>query len=66
MPIFEYKCKKCGAKSEFLEKSGSSKKHKCEKCGSDEMQKVVSTFSAGSSSKSTQSGSCPTGTCPLS
>ena len=33
MPIFEYKCSKCGHKSEFLEKSSSKNKHVCEKCG---------------------------------
>jgi putative FmdB family regulatory protein len=60
MPIFEYECKKCGHKTEFLEKANSSKKHSCEKCGSSEMQKLFSTFSAGSSSKSASSNSCPT------
>jgi len=32
MPIFEYKCNKCGHKMDFLEKSGSKSKHVCEKC----------------------------------
>jgi len=66
MPIFEYKCKKCGHKTEFLEKAGNSGKHKCEKCGSSELEKLFSTFSASSSSKSSGSDSCPTGTCGLS
>jgi putative FmdB family regulatory protein len=66
MPIFEYKCNKCGHKTEFLEKSGSKGKHVCEKCGGKEMQKLFSTFSATSGSKSDSSDSCPTGTCPLS
>jgi len=65
MPIFEYKCQKCGHKTEFLEKAGSSKKHSCEKCGSSNLKKLFSSFSAGSSSKSIGSDSCPTGTCPL-
>jgi putative FmdB family regulatory protein len=65
MPIFEYKCKKCGHKTEFLEKANSSKKHRCEKCGSKELQKLFSTFSATSGSKSSGIDSCPTGTCPL-
>jgi len=65
MPIFEYKCKKCGHKKEFLERTGSSKKHTCENCGSNEMHRVFSTFSAGNSAKSGGSDSCPTGTCPL-
>ena len=66
MPIFEYKCKKCGHKTEFLEKTHGSKKHVCEKCGSNNLQKMFSTFSAASSSKSSGSDSCPTGTCPFS
>ncbi|MBN1786923.1 MAG: zinc ribbon domain-containing protein [Sedimentisphaerales bacterium] len=65
MPIFEYKCGKCGHKTEFLEKADSGQKHTCEKCGSDDMKKLFSTFSAGSGSKSSGSDSCPTGTCPL-
>jgi len=61
MPIFEYKCNKCGAKSEFLEKSSGKNKHVCEKCGSSDMKKLFSYFSVGQSS---QGDSCPTGTCP--
>lgn len=66
MPIFEYRCKKCGHRMEFLEKARSSGKHKCEKCGSNELDKIISTFSAGVSDKSGGGDSCPTGTCPLS
>ncbi len=64
MPIFEYKCNKCGQKTEFLEKSSSKSKHVCEKCGSSDMQRLFSAFSVGQSSQG--SGSCPTGTCGLS
>ena len=68
MPIFEYKCKKCGHITEFLEKSGSHHKHICEKCKSRDLQKLLSSFAAGhsSSSASQSNGSCPTGTCNLS
>ena len=64
MPIFEYKCDKCGHKKECLEKSNSKCKHICEKCGSSDMQKLFSGFSVGQGSQ--WSDSCPTGTCPLS
>ena len=64
MPIFEYKCNKCGHKTEFLEKSSSKGKRVCEKCGSSDMQKLFSGFSVGQSNQT--DGSCPTGTCPLS
>ncbi len=68
MPIFEYKCKKCGHITEFLEKSSNPRKHVCEKCKSSDLQKLLSTFVAGHNSSSTSQGSdsCPTGTCPLS
>jgi len=62
MPIFEYKCDKCGYKTEVLEKTGGKGKHVCEKCGSSDMQKVFSHFSVGQRSQG--NNSCPTGTCP--
>ncbi len=64
MPIFEYKCSKCGHKTEILEKRSSKRKHICEKCGSYEMQKLFSGFSVGQTGQ--PGGSCPTGTCPFS
>jgi len=64
MPIFEYKCQKCGHKMEFLEKNANKVKHICEKCGSPEMKKLFSGFSVGKEDQS--SSSCPTGTCPFS
>jgi len=67
MPIFEYKCNKCGHKQEFLEKSGGQNKHVCKKCESSDMQKVFSGFSVGQGGATSQGGdSCPTGTCGLS
>jgi putative FmdB family regulatory protein len=69
MPIFEYKCNKCGHKMDFLEKSGGKGKHVCEKCGSPNMQKLFSGFSVGQGSRGSDSsttGICPTGTCGLS
>ena len=68
MPLYEYRCKKCGRVSEFLEQADSNKKHSCEHCGSRNMEKLFSAFSARASSGSAagNSSSCPTGTCPLS
>ncbi len=65
MPIFEYKCTKCGHVTAFLEKPNTRHHHKCEKCGSDGTEKVFSTFAAKSGTSSSSSN-CPTGTCPLS
>jgi len=64
MPIFEYRCGKCGHVTAFLEKADVRQAHPCEKCGSKNTEKVFSTFAAKSGKAS--STSCPTGTCPLS
>jgi len=64
MPIFEYRCKKCGQVTEVLEKAGAENKHKCANCGSEKMEKLLSTFGVGQN-LSSSGGSCPTGTCPL-
>ncbi|MGD2094471.1 MAG: zinc ribbon domain-containing protein [Phycisphaerales bacterium] len=77
MPIFEYKCNKCGHTMEFLEKSSTPKKHNCEKCGSSNLQKLLSGFAVGRGKSSGQTcescpsgpyptGACPDGTCSLS
>ena len=68
MPIFEYKCKKCGHVTEFLEKASGTAKHVCEECKGSDLQRVFSGFSVGHSdgSASQDTRSCPTGTCPIS
>ncbi|MBN2313246.1 MAG: zinc ribbon domain-containing protein [Sedimentisphaerales bacterium] len=67
MPIFEYKCKSCGHKMEFLEKGGQKHKHVCERCQSSDLQKLFSGFAVGQGHDGSSRGndSCPTGTCPL-
>ena len=66
MPIFEYRCKKCGHVTAFLEMPDSRRTHGCEKCGSKATEKIFSTFAARSGGSSSSDSSCPTGTCPLS
>lgn len=44
MPIFEYKCKKCGKVTEFLENNGAKISRKCAGCGSSDLEKQFSTF----------------------
>lgn len=47
MPIYEFKCSKCG---ELFEVMGSyaerEKEHGCPKCGSKEVKQAISLFSA--------------------
>ena len=66
MPIFEYRCTKCGHVTAFLEKPDGRQAHPCQKCGSKATEKVFSTFAAKSGGSSSGASSCPTGTCPLS
>ena len=43
MPIYEYRCNKCGAISEFLVGIGSkSKSLSCKQCGSPQLEKMIS------------------------
>ncbi|MBW1780901.1 MAG: zinc ribbon domain-containing protein [Deltaproteobacteria bacterium] len=52
MPIYEFKCKKCGTVFESLcFRSSGEDKGPCPSCGSEKSEKLLSTFSsAGSSS----------------
>jgi len=68
MPIYVYRCGKCGEKFELLIGITRDKEElKCKKCNSKEIEKIPSGFSAGSSygfRDSCSAGSCPSGTCP--
>ena len=65
MPLYEYRCRKCGHVMEVLEKVNANSRHTCEKCHSRRMEKMMSAFGVGSTTRSS-GGSCPTGTCSLS
>ena len=69
MPIFSYKCKKCGNTFDLLEGMTARKaEKKCPSCGSTKVEKTLAAFSVGSSSGGSDfpsAPSCPTGTCPL-
>jgi putative FmdB family regulatory protein len=62
MPIYEYKCKKCGKKFELRLGFFHDKKDlKCPECGCDDPDRVFSPFatgSAGGGSYSAPSSSC--------
>jgi putative FmdB family regulatory protein len=71
MPIFEYKCEKCNTKFEKLVNS-SEAEVRCEKCGSEKVEKQLSSFSAAvhhtaknSCSISDCASCCPSGSCGL-
>jgi len=64
MALYEYRCRDCGAVSEILVFS-SDETPECRKCGSTNLEKLLSSFavSMGSSRSSTSAASCPTGSC---
>jgi putative FmdB family regulatory protein len=51
MPIFEFRCKGCGEEFELLI-GPSGEERRCPSCGSEDIEKLISTFSATSSSES--------------
>ncbi|MFA6472670.1 MAG: zinc ribbon domain-containing protein [Candidatus Latescibacterota bacterium] len=64
MALFEYRCKSCGKISEILKQSDDDAVS-CSFCGSEDMEKLLSTFAVSMkspSAKSTPPG-CPGGGC---
>ena len=61
MPIYEYRCEKCGQVNEFLILGTQNQLH-CGQCGSEDLTKLMSAHntSSGSSRKFTEpsSGGC--------
>ena len=55
MPIFEYRCRDCGAKFEKIVAS-SSIKVACQQCASPRVEQLLSVFAV---SESTRAGSSP-------
>jgi putative FmdB family regulatory protein len=62
MPIYEYRCQKCGQVNEFLI-LGTQSRIQCKKCGSEDLTKLMSAHntSSGPSEKFTESR--PAGCC---
>ena len=61
MPIYEYRCQKCGYKFEKL--VFNKEKIKCPRCGSENPKKLFSSFAV--SKKSNNSSSCEEEVCNL-
>jgi len=45
MPIYEYRCKACGATSEHLVGMGKDEEIACKDCGSTELERILSVAS---------------------
>jgi len=53
MPIYEFKCKKCGKNFEqLIFSSDEEEKLACPSCGQSDTSRLMSSFSSGSSSSS--------------
>ena len=68
MPIYTFVCKDCKEKFDLLIGVTMDKPElKCKKCGSKNIERIISSFNVGESSKNTQTSSdsgCPGGVCP--
>ena len=42
MPIYEYECRGCGERHEFIQKFSDSPKRKCPSCGKPRLKKLIS------------------------
>lgn len=51
MPIFEYRCGRCGALKNILLLKGDSEPKRCEACGSARLRRLMSGFSVRSESR---------------
>jgi putative FmdB family regulatory protein len=62
MPIYEYRCEKCGEGFELFVRSPSRQvEPTCPKCGSKKVAKSVSLFGVGTTSGSALAASCSPG-----
>ncbi|HUS73089.1 MAG TPA: zinc ribbon domain-containing protein [Sedimentisphaerales bacterium] len=65
MPIYEYKCGKCGRINEFLENFSSRSSRTCVYCGSKKLEKQFSVFAPGVKvGDSKRCHGCSDNTCP--
>ncbi|RME23268.1 MAG: zinc ribbon domain-containing protein [Candidatus Zixiibacteriota bacterium] len=60
MPLYEYKCRDCGAQFEELV-SASDASVRCPKCGSEQTERQLSVFAAGNTGTSGGSIGCGSG-----
>jgi putative FmdB family regulatory protein len=57
MPIYEYKCKKCGNQFEIITSFAQKDKVTCSKCDSKEVEQLISGCSVNNGSKGFAGGS---------
>ncbi|MGD8540356.1 MAG: zinc ribbon domain-containing protein [Candidatus Aminicenantes bacterium] len=63
MPIYEFSCNACGCSFETLTSIGGEKKVTCVKCGSKDIQKLISSFGIGGGGSRMKSSSSSCDSC---
>lgn len=64
MPVYEYRCRKCGTRfDKFVRSLSAQETVECPECGSREVEKAISLFGIGGSPRGAGSrgASCSTG-----
>ncbi|RME39384.1 MAG: zinc ribbon domain-containing protein [Thermoflexia bacterium] len=62
MPVYEYRCPKCGEKFEkFVRSPNAQSEVVCPRCGNPDVKKMVSLFGLTGSTRVSSGGSCSTG-----
>lgn len=62
MPLYEYRCRACGATMEKLMSRSAAAPGACPQCGAKKLEKQFSTFSAAVAA--TGAAPCASGACP--
>jgi putative FmdB family regulatory protein len=64
MPLYTYKCRKCGHEKEYLVTGGRGAPGECPKCGGKKMERKLGAFRCGGSpGKQPGSSSCSAASC---
>ncbi len=63
MPLYEYACKKCGRRFEYLVTGGKEGEVACPECGALEPQKLISCFGIGGGSSRIKASSAGCSSC---
>lgn len=62
MPVYEYRCKRCGEKFDKWVRSMSAQEEvNCPRCGSREVEKAISLFGVTGGAHSSSTVSCSSG-----
>ena len=61
MPIYEFKCERCGRQFERLVFTSTCEGSDCPECGSEETRRILSVFSSCGIERALSKGGCSSG-----